>query len=410
MMPSTSVIQRDHFGCVKAEYCDTAIKQALASGQIDRRDEALLREFIAERRGSAGISTGRANKIAYTLIGWRRFLPPFGGLTITDIYTGIEAMRTGKNQRGKPFKQNTQHDYVRILKQFLLWLIENEYIDLPEKKMRKIRTPSKDMMTKKAGDLLTPQEVQAMVKACTTSRARAMILALYEGGFRIGEIAQLKWGDLKVDSKGIAVNLDFKTGMPRYIRLVMSKKYIAEWRADYPQPVTPESLLFLNEYGEPITYAAAAKQIRRAARRAGINKRITPHLFRHSRITHLLQEGMKESTLKMMMWGSVATDMLRTYAHLTGSDIDSEISRIYGLESGPAATMHEKLEPIVCPACHLVNPPGEEYCRDCMEPLTPEAIAEEESVQRFVMKNFSTLRRYLDKVEMEQNSSSPGNR
>lgn len=402
MMPSTSVTQREHFGCIKSEYGDTAIIQALATGQIDRQDEALLREFLAERRGSAGISTGRANKIAYTLIGWRRFLPPFTDLRMADVYAGIEGMRKGIHKRGRPFKQNTQYDYIRILKQFLLWMIESEYISLPEKKVRKIQTPPKDTMTKKAGDLLTTQEVQAMVDACRTSRDRALILTLYEGGFRVGEIGQLRWGDLKVDAKGIAVNLDFKTGIPRYIRLVMSKQFIAEWRADYPRPVTPDAPVFLTERDKPVTYGGLSSQIKRIAQRAGITKRITPHLFRHTRITHLLQEGMKESTLKMMMWGSVSSDMLKTYAHLTGLDIDTEISRLYGMEAGQGTTRYEKLEPVVCPSCNLVNPPGEDYCRTCMEPLTPKAIAEEESVQRFVLKNFSTFRKYLDKVEREQ--------
>ena len=402
MMPSTSVTLREHFGCIKSEYGDAAIIQAVATGHFNRRDEGLIREFIAERRGSAGISIGRANKITFTLISWRRFLPHFADLTMPDIYTGIEAMRAGKNLKGRPFKQNTQHDYIRILKQFLLWMIENEYTDLPEKKVRKVRTPPQDTMTKRAGDLLTPHEVQALVDACLTSRDRALILTLYEGGFRVGEIGQLRWGDLKVDSKGIAVNLDFKTGIPRYIRLVMSKKYLAEWRADYPRKITQDDLVFLNERGGPLTYAGVASQIRRIARRANLSKRLTPHIFRHSRITHLLREGMKESTLKLMMWGSISSEMLKTYAHLTGGDIDSEISRLYGLEEAGASAQFEKLEPIICPSCNLINPPGEDYCRNCMEPLTQEAIAEEESVQRFVLKNFSTLRRYLDKVERER--------
>ncbi len=53
-----------------------------------------------------------------------------------------------------------------------------------------------------------------------------MLMTLYEGGFRPGEICQLTWGDLKSDSSGIAVNVNFKTGITRYIRLVMAKKYI----------------------------------------------------------------------------------------------------------------------------------------------------------------------------------------
>ncbi len=401
MTPSQVISQREHFECVKSEYCDSSIKQALATGRINHQDEALIREFIAERRGSMGISIGRANKIAYTLIGWRHFLPPFADLTMADIYAGIEALRSGTNQWGRPFKQNTQHDYIRILKQFLLWMIENEYTSIPEKKVKKIRTPSQDMMTKKASDLLTPQEVQDMVKACHNSRNRALIFTLYEGGFRIGEIGQLRWDDFKIDSKGIAINLDFKTGMPRYIRLIMSKPYLAEWRSNYPGPITPDSFVFVGNDRKPLSYAAVSKMIKRTAKEAGITKRITPHLFRHSRITHLLQEGMRESSLKMMMWGTIGTEMLRTYAHLTGSDIDSEISRLYGLDSEKSKSRHQ-LKPIICPNCYQVNPPGEDYCRECMEPLTPEAIAEEENLRQFIKKNFTSLMKYFDKVGREQ--------
>jgi len=187
------------------------------------------------------------------------------------------------------------------------------------------------------------------------------------------------------------VNLDFKTGIPRYIQLVMPKKFFAEWRADYPVQITPDSLVFLNERGGPLTYAGGSSEIRRIARRANLPKRITPHILRHSRITYLLREDMKESTLKLMIWGSMSSEMLKTYVHLTGLDIDTKISRLYGMDAGQGTVRYEKLEPIVCPSCNLVNPPGEDYCRNCMEPLTPEAIAEEESVQRFVLKNFSHI-------------------
>ncbi|OPX65887.1 MAG: hypothetical protein A4E36_02169 [Methanoregulaceae archaeon PtaB.Bin009] len=96
MMPSTSVSQRESILGV--------FNSNMAMQQSSRRSppvrkiagmKGFFREFIAERRGSAGISTGRANKIIFTLICWRRFLPPFAELRMADIYTGIEAMRAG---------------------------------------------------------------------------------------------------------------------------------------------------------------------------------------------------------------------------------------------------------------------------------------------------------------------------
>jgi len=400
-MPSINAT-RERFSSIKLEYGNASIVKSLAAGKLTESDAHIITEFLAERRAAGGICAGRNNMVTFTLISWRRFLPPFSELTMGSIYTGIETLKHANSSRGRPFKQNTLADHMIVLKQFILWMIENNYLDLPEKKIRAIKNPPKDRMTKTAADILTPKEIQAIVDACQSSRDRALIMSLYEGGFRAGEIAQLTWGDLKKDEKGIAVNIDFKTGIPRYVRLVMAKKYIAEWRADYPLPIANDAPVFLNRHKRHLTWAGMHKQIKKVVARAGIQKHVTPHLFRHSRITHLIQEGAKESVIKLMMWGTVNTDMFSTYAHLSGRDIDSEISRLYGISDGKDVPQQFRLEPIVCPACNLINPPGEDYCRNCMEPLTPNAIAEEEGVQHFVLKNFSTLRKYLDKVEREQ--------
>ncbi len=396
MPPST--LSQDHFSSIKKGYQNTIIDRYLSSERITPDDAGLITEFLAERRAAGGISIGRVDKLTFTLVAWRRFLPPFSTLTIGTVYTGIEAIKHAESHQGRPYKQNTLFDHVSILKQFLLWMIENQYSNLPEKKVKAIKTPRKDTLTKTASQLLMPEEIQALINASRSSRDRAMIMTLYEGGFRPGEICQLTWGDMKSDPKGIAVNVNFKTGITRYIRLVMAKKYLSEWRGDYPLPITQGSLVFLNEQRRQLTWFAMAMQIRRIARRAGITKHLTPHLFRHSRITHLLREGASESVVKLMMWGSLNTDMLMTYAHLTGGDVDAEITRLYGLDTGknekPA-----RLEPRICPSCNLINPPGEDYCRGCMEALSPKAVADEESIRRFVIKNSKSFRQFLDEIE-----------
>ncbi len=396
MPPST--LSQDQFSSVKKGYANTIIDRYLRSERITPDDAGLISEFLAERRAAGGISMGRVDKLTFTLVAWRRFLPPFSTLTIGTVYTGIEAIKQAESHRGRAYKQNTLFDHVSILKQFLLWMIDNEYINLPEKKVRAIRTPRKDTITKTASQLLTPEEVQVLINASRSSRDRAMLMTLYEGGFRPGEICQLTWGDLKSDSSGIAVNVNFKTGITRYIRLVMAKKYISEWRGDYPAAINPGSFVFLNEQRRQLNWAAMAMQIRRIAKRAGMTKHITPHLFRHSRITHLLREGASESVVKMMMWGSLNTDMLMTYAHLTGGDVDAEISRLYGLDTKKDETT-ARLEPRICPSCNLINPPGEDYCRGCMEALSAKAFADEESIRRFMIKHSKAFRQYLDEIE-----------
>jgi len=399
MPPST--LSQDHFSTVKKGYANTILDRYVSTERITPDDAGLISEFLAERRAAGGISNGRVNKLTFTLVTWRRFIPPYSTLTIGTVYMGIDAIKNAKTPQGRPYKQNTLFDHVSILKQFLLWMIENEYSNLPEKKVKAIKSPRKDTITKTASQLLTPEEVKVLVKASRSSRDRAMIMTLYEGGFRPGEVCQLKWRDMKSDPNGIAVNVNFKTGITRYIRLVMAKKYISEWRADYPLPVTPESFVFLNEKRLPLTWNAMAVQINRIAKRAGMAKHLTPHLFRHSRITHLLREGASESVVKMMMWGSLNTDMLMTYAHLTGGDVDAEISRLYGLDT-KSGQKSARLEPRICPSCNLINPPGEDYCRGCMEALSIQAIADEDAIRRFVIKNPKAFRQFLDRIEEKE--------
>jgi integrase/recombinase XerD len=387
----------NYFSAIRAEYANNSLSSALEADILTKQDADLIREFISERRSVANISLGRTNKVTYTLVSWRRFVGPFRELGIADVYAGIEAIKTGKSQRGKPFKQNTISDHVIILKQFLLWMIEEEYSNLPEKKIRRIKNPKKEMVTKKATDLLTPDEINRIVRASDRSIDRAMLLLLYEGGFRIGEIATLTWGDLQFVAGGVSVGVLFKTQYYRHIRVVLCTEYLKVWKADYPGEPTNDALVFVNEKREPFTHATLSKRIKRVTKKAGINKHITAHIFRHSRITHLIKEGMRESAIKKMMWGQPDTTMWKTYVHLTGQDIDAEVSRLYGITKAEEKE-EEGVKPRQCPHCSEINPPGVPTCYTCGEPLDPLGAVKLAEVAAFVVKHGDAVKRYIDSV------------
>ena len=81
------------------------------------------------------------------MVSWCRFISPFSGLAVLDIYAGIDALKRDKSQRGKPFEQNTLINHFAILKQFLVWTIENNYSDIPEKN-HSTRNPKEKTLTK----------------------------------------------------------------------------------------------------------------------------------------------------------------------------------------------------------------------------------------------------------------------
>ena len=132
-------------------------------------------------------SSKRSLKIVSSLVTIRRFIPPYHDLTIPQLYKGVDQIQNAVSSRGTPFTRNTKIDLIAILKQFCIWLIENEELLLPEKKIKVIKTPKK-LPTKTAADLLTGDEIQALIEKCQTSRDRALLITMYEGGFRVGEM------------------------------------------------------------------------------------------------------------------------------------------------------------------------------------------------------------------------------
>jgi integrase/recombinase XerD len=134
MIPASRVVPKAvSFHSVEKHYATNSIDKAFKAGTITESDIALMREFVVEKQSCNNITLGRANKIIYTLIGWRKILGPFESNTIADIYAAKTEPETSKNRFGNGYKQNTIHDWVRILKQFSTWMIENRgfYRDSP---------------------------------------------------------------------------------------------------------------------------------------------------------------------------------------------------------------------------------------------------------------------------------------
>ena len=274
-------------------------------------------------------------------------------------------------------------------------MIDNGYSTLSEKKIRGIKSVPKDTMTKTAADLLTPDEVSTLIGGCQRIMDRALIALLYEGGFRIGELAQLTWGAINFDSYGVVVNINFKTGIPRYVRIIMMAEYLYQWKAAYPGTPEGSSLVFLNQEGKSLKHQAVMKRLETVCNRVGFTKHVTPHLFRHSRITHLILEGVSESVIKMVMWGSLHTDQFRTYVHLTGKDIDAEMMRSYGLsEKSNNEWKRPRLKPQVCPHCNSTNPPTSAYCCLCGENLHKISVRED-MIQQFIVDNYEGFEEYF---------------
>ncbi len=378
------------------KYSQDPIPKALEAGLITKEDAKLIKSFVFEQAASSGSIKVVSVMTTRILIALRRWSSPFSEATILDLYKIVDGVKTDYSRRNRVFSPQTQREYISRAKQFFTWLSDTNVCDIPLKKIQSVKAPSPFNGIKSANSLLSSEEILQIINAGLTSRDRAFFLMLYEGGFRVGEVATMKWGDISIDAAGIIVNVVYKTNKPRYLRLVMCKEAVIKWKSDYPEKITDDAYIFLSTKGGILKYHAVVRLLKRAAVRAGITKPVNLHLFRHSRITHLIQEGVSESVIKMMMWGSISARGFQTYAHLTGGDVDREILKLYGIDETFIEKPVSPLEPQICPSCKNICGPTSRYCSVCGHLLNETDIKDSDELKKWLMTNKNLLTEFLN--------------
>jgi integrase/recombinase XerD len=363
------------------DYDVRSIKNAVRDDQITQMDADLIQRYISEKKACDQITRNRVLKLTTTLLGWRKnrlIISEYQILTMADLFSAMQNLGSIENQTGKCFAKNTCHDYVVILKGFLLWMMDNGInTALIEKKVRSIKTPPKNTDTTHPDQILSPDEITGMIKACRSSRDRALIAVQYEAATRIGELGRMQWRDVLFDEHGARLLIhDTKTKKTRHSRITnaISARYLAAWRDDYPGTPEGEAPIFLSERGGGLSYYAIRKIFIDAGARAGLEKHVTTHLFRKSRGTHLIEQGLPIANVIEMMWGNQGTRMIDTYIHLSPVEQDRVMLKHAGLITDEQNKAQERrVSGRMCSNCHTQNSPTSRYCAGCGVGLTEEA-------------------------------------
>lgn len=266
----------------------------------------------------------------------------------------------------------TKHTHKTILKKFYRWLVfGNEYLNRPDSPeiigWLRVNISKKDRPRVKASDILTEREAENLVNVAEHPRDKAFISMLYELGARIGEIGELRVSDISRDQYSFTVDLSGKTGH-RTPRIVVSDSYLVTWLNSHPLKNNPMSPLWVvlgdRKKNEKMKYGAFRALVLRLAEKAKIKKRIYPHLFRHSRVTHLLtNKQINESQAKIYFGWVPDSRMLAEYSHLVARDVNEVMLEIHGIKTSDG----DKQEPKVkqCPRCKEINPKEHLFCKNC---------------------------------------------
>ena len=138
-------------------------------------------------------------------------------------------------------------------------------------------------------EILGGREVDALLGAVEPLIYRAVLMTAYGSGLRIREACSLQVGDIDSKRKLIHVR-EGKRARDRYV--VLPERLLACLREYWRQARPPGPWLFSGgRAGRPVTPAPVRMALSRAIRKAGIKKRVTPHVLRHSFATHLLESG-----------------------------------------------------------------------------------------------------------------------
>ncbi len=232
-------------------------------------------------------------------------------------------------------------------------------------------------------DLLTKDEVFRLIDSALNPRDKAIISLLYESGARRGEILSLRLKHITPHERGFYVHFPKgKTGS-RKILVVYSAMYINQWLIVHPGRENRESYLAcsLKDGAVPINTSRFRRLLTNAANRAGIQKKVNPHSFRHAQATELAKEFTEQQMKNYLGW-SKDSKMASVYVHLSGRDMDDAILRKNGIEIEERDT---RLKPTECPRCHHMLPDGVMYCGFCGLPLSIEVKeSDDEKIARVV--------------------------
>ncbi len=255
----------------------------------------------------------------------------------------------------------TKHDYKIAVKKFYAWLNGGKESELTDW----IKTTLSKKETRLPEELLIEEEVLKLIGAAKSPRDKALIALMWDVGARIGEIANIKIKNLTFDEYGMSVLLNGKTGSRR-VRAVWSIQYIMSWLEMHPDKKNNNAMLWVNSENKPISYQAVRKQLIRITNRAEINKKITPHLFRHSRATFLARH-LTEAEMNIYFGWVQGSDMAATYVHLSGRDVDKSILKAHGIT---VEEDNNKPQVQQCPRCKAVNGPESLFCFKCGAAMT----------------------------------------
>ena len=225
----------------------------------------------------------------------------------------------------KPVEQATEDD----VKRFLVSIIERSArtralaissLKFFYKLIGKDITIGIDMPKKeeKLPSVLTKEEVSSLINAAETQKSKLIISLLYSAGLRVSELVNIKLQDIDFEKAQGRIK-----GKGSRERIFFFSKNLAEELKGYIEKKQVKNYLFQStlDSGKHVTARDVQRIIKRAALKANINRKVTPHTLRHSFATHLLEAGIDIRKIQILL-GHKRIDTTTIYTHVSNKSLE----------------------------------------------------------------------------------------
>jgi site-specific recombinase XerD len=236
-------------------------------------------------------------------------------------------VKAGRDKPDRPISDASVKSYVGVINGFLRWLAKETGTDkviMPNGKLKRV-----------IRDTLTRDEIARLQKAARNDRDELIVRLLANTGMRVGGLLGLKLTDIKSDAAGHAyvkitqkggdeLELPLDPGTQRQL-----ERYISRRRPKDTQ--RPEVFLSLQrrdgEYGK-LTRSGVEQLLRSLATMAGIQKRVYPHLLRHSLATEMLERNINPLAVATQLGHANLSMIYQHYGHLTKAHLRANLMEL----------------------------------------------------------------------------------
>ncbi|WP_320814403.1 site-specific tyrosine recombinase XerD [Flavobacterium sp.] len=279
--------------------------------------QSYLKEYKNYLKLERGLAANTVENYSFDIEKLIAFLVS-NNIEVTPVNISEEIVQQFIYELSSKVNARSQSRIISGLKSFFNYLIFEDYrVDTP---MELIEVPKTG---RKLPDTLSTAEIDSLIATIDLSkpegeRNRAMLETLYSCGLRVSELVCLKISDLFFEEGFIKVT--GKGNKQRFVPIGDStEKYILLYKEHVRSHLQiqkgHEDTLFLNRRGKQLTRAMIFTIIKDLAIKISLNKTISPHTFRHSFATHLLENGADLRSIQLML-GHESITTTEIYMHL----------------------------------------------------------------------------------------------